>query len=252
MAEKEMQENIVTELSEEETVRLIIDMVHRIIVHHTLWFNEVIHQMGMEKALAVMGRAFSRGKEIQLKRLATFFNIELVDNLPKMLLDMPRERKQELMSELGKNWIANDGVWFQAVEEIHGMNDAKRCNDTCWTRFSPFEAWSIKQLLQLPERAGLAGLKKGLQLRMYAHINKQSIIEESDTSFIFQMNECRVQLARKRKGLPDYPCKSVGLVEYGTFAETIDAGIRTECIGCPPDKHPDEWYCCWRFTISDE
>ena len=52
------------------------------------------------------------------------------------------------------------------------------------------------------------------------------------------MNDCRVQAARKRKGLADYPCKSGGLVEYRSFAETIDPRIRTSCIACPPDDHP--------------
>ena len=54
---------------------------------------------------------------------------------------------------------------------------------------------------------------------------------------VFVMRDCRVQSARKRKGLPDFPCKSVGVVEYGEFAKTIDPRIRTRCIACPPDAH---------------
>jgi hypothetical protein len=66
------------------------------------------------------------------------------------------------------------------------------------------------------------------------------------------MNECRVQAARKRKGLPDYPCKSAGLVEYPYFATAIDDRIFTECIGCPPDEHPEEWWCAWKFMLQQE
>ena len=84
---------------------------------------------------------------------------------------------------------------------------------------------------------------------MYAFINKQSIANETDTSFDFYMNECRVQVARKRKGLEDYPCKSAGIIEYTSFAEAIDSRIKTECISCPPDAHPDNYYCGWRFYI---
>ena len=69
-------------------------------------------------------------------------------------------------------------------------------------------------------------------------------------SLVYQMNECRVQSTRKRKGLDDYPCKSAGLVEYTYFARSIDDRIRTECIGCPPDPHPEEWYCAWQFTLK--
>ena len=102
------------------------------------------------------------------------------------------------MKALLLNWLANDGVWFQAVEFKHGLFDAKRCNDTCWAQFSPFEAWSIRNFLNLPENPGLEGLKTALQFRLYATINEQSIVEESPTSFVFRMNECRVQSARSK------------------------------------------------------
>ncbi|MBN2283509.1 MAG: cytosolic protein [Deltaproteobacteria bacterium] len=237
------------DLGREELARYVLDMFHRTIVHYTLWFMEVEHQMGMKKALEIMKTARDQSYGVQMNRLAKVFGFEMVDGVPKALLDMPREKLLDLTNNLGINWIANDGVWFQAVEKAHGMNDAKRCNDSCWTRFSPFEAWSIRELLGLPDAAGLEGLKKALRFRMYARINVQSIIDDGPKSIIFQMNDCRVQSARKRRGLEDYPCKSAGLVEYSCFAEAIDPRIRTECLGCPPDPHPDEWFCAWRFTL---
>ncbi|MDD4464793.1 MAG: DUF6125 family protein, partial [Desulfobacterales bacterium] len=111
-----------------------------------------------------------------------------------------------------------------------------------------FEAWSIKRFLNLSEAPGLDGLK-ALSFRLYACINTQSFIDETPETIVFQTNDCRVQSARKRRGLPDYPCKSGGLVEYDYFASAIDSRIETECIGCPPDPHPDQWYCAWRFRI---
>jgi hypothetical protein len=59
-----------------------------------------------------------------------------------------------------------------------------------------------------------------------------------------------VQRARIKKKLDDYPCKSAGLVEYTYFASTIDPRIKTQCIGCPPDDHPDDWFCAWRFSLD--
>ena len=239
----------VEDLSREDTARLVMDMFHRIIIHYSLWFTEVRHQMGMEKALDTLKIASDRSIGIQMKRLSKIPGFQIKDGIPQPLLDMSKESLTELLDSIAVNWLANDGVWFQAVEFESGMNDAKRCNDSCWAHFSPFEAWSIKNFLDLPGNPGLEGLKQALGFRLYARINTQSIIEEGPDSFIFQMNECRVQSARKRKGLVDYPCKSVGLVEYPYFARTIDNRITTECIGCPPDEHPDEWHCAWRFSI---
>lgn len=237
------------DLDREDSARLVIDMLHRTMVHYTLWFTETAHQFGLEKAFQIMSAARAESCKIQMERLSKVLGFEMHDGVPRALLEMSEEKLNRLMKDLALNWLASDGVWFQAVERSRGMFDAKRCNDSCWTRFSPFEAWSIKEFLSLPERAGLEGLKKALRFRMYAWINVQTIIEDGPTGIVFQMNDCRVQSARKRKGLEDYPCKSAGMVEYRSFAEAVDDRIRCECIGCPPDPHPDEWFCAWRFSI---
>ena len=238
-------------LSKQDNVKLILDFFHRTMMHHAMWFAEVQHQFGREKALEAMETAWQRSYSIQMKRIAKTLDFELEEDLPKPLLELPDEQLNALREAMAVNWLANDGVWFQAVEFTRGMNDAKRCNDSCWGQFSPFEAWSIKRYLKKQEKAGLEGLKKALQFRLYAFINEQSFVDETVNSFVFQMNQCRVQNARKRKGLADYPCKSGGLVEYTTFAEAIDSRIKTECMACPPDPHPQEYFCAWRFSISE-
>jgi len=236
-------------MTKKQTAQLIIDFWHRTMMHHAIWYAEVIHQYGREKAFEIMEVAYEKSKAIQLKRLGKILGFEMEEDIPAPLMNLPEDKLFELKEAVAINWLANDGVWFQAVEFTKGMFDAKRCNDSSWAQFSPFEARSIKSLINLSENPGLEGLKKALGYRLYATINTQSIHEETENSFVFQMNECRVQVARKRKGLEDYPCKSGGLIEYSSFAETIDPRIKTECIACPPDPHPEEYYCAWRFAI---
>ncbi len=230
--------------------KLVVDFWHRTLMHHAMWFAEVRHQLGREKAWEILEEAYEKSYGIQMKRLSRTLGMEMDEGIPKPLLDLPEEKLRELLESSAVNWLANDGVWFQAVEFERGMFDAKRCNDSCWMQFSPFEAWSIRRYLGLSENAGLEGLKRALSFRLYAAVNRQAIEEESEGSFVFRMVECRVQAARKRKGLEDYPCKSGGMAEYTSFAEAIDPRIRTECLGCPPDEHPEEWYCSWRFTLK--
>lgn len=250
-ADREAQFQQLEDLSQEDLARFILSMIHRMNIHHTLWFRETEHQLGMERALDILEQVTQQSSRIEIQRLGKVLGFEVQDGIPKPLLDLPREKLLELTGEIGKNWLAMDGLWFQAIERAYGMNDAKRCNDSCWNRFSQVEARFIKSFLVLPERPGLEGLKQALGYRMYSRINKQSIIDESPTSIIFQMNDCRVQSARQRKGLDDYPCKSAGLVEYSRFAWGIDDRIRTECVGCPPDEHPQEWFCAWRFILEE-
>ncbi len=234
-----------------QIAQMMLDFMHRTIMHHTFWYSEAEHQFGREKAFEILNEAWKRSYAVQIRRIGKVMGFEIEDNIPQPLLDLPKEKLIELRDAVSVNWLANDGVWFQAIEFTRGMNDAKRANDSTWAQFSPFEARTIKKKLGLGEFPGIEGLKIALQHRLYNFVNKQDLIDESPNSILFKMVECRVQLARKRKGLPDYPCKSGGLVEYTTFAETIDSRIKTEVVSCPPDDHPDDFFCAWRFYIEE-
>nr|ABB16140.1 hypothetical protein CHY_2024 [Carboxydothermus hydrogenoformans Z-2901] len=43
----------------------------------------------------------------------------------------------------------------------------------------------------------------------------------------------------------------MGITEYSGFAQTIDSRIKTRCLACPPDEHPDDFYCAWEFWVED-
>jgi len=243
--------NIEAKPDKDLMVQWVVDTIRRTAVHYGLWFKEVEYQLGLKTALEIEREAGDASLAVQLNRLSKILGFELKNGVPAVLYRLDDEQLSRLIDALSVNWLANDGVWFQAVERKMGMFDAKRCNDTCWTRFSPLEASRIKALLDLPERGGLEALKIALGFRLYSRVNDQRIDEESSASFVFRMADCRVQSARTRKGLAEYPCKSVGLIEYRTFAETIDPRIRTECLGCPPDLHPKDWFCAWRFSLEE-
>jgi hypothetical protein len=236
------------ELDKVELAKLVVDFFRRSALHYGLWFNEVSYQLGLEEALKTEAIVFERFYPILMKRLSSTLGFELDDGLPDALTSLSREKMESLVDSVAVNWLAADGIWFQAVEQRQEMFTAKRCNDTCWSRFSPMEAYGIKQWLHLPDSGGLDSLERALGYRFYSRINVQRI-ERQDGALIYKMVECRVQRARKLKGLQDYPCKSGGLVEYSSFAHTIDSRIKAECIACPPDAHPDEWACAWKFYI---
>ncbi|MFX1565314.1 MAG: DUF6125 family protein [Promethearchaeota archaeon] len=165
--------------------------------------------------------------------------------------DLPREKLLKILDMYAKNWLAIDGTWFLAAERRYDIETAIELDTESWRVFSPIEAKRIMSEMGIQSNSGLEGLKKALQYRVYARLNRQSIEDIDETRFLFRMEKCRVQEARKRKGLPDFPCKSVGIVEYSEFARTIDSRIQTKCIGCPPDSHPDEWWCAWEFSLVE-
>ena len=163
-----------------------------------------------------------------------------------------KEELYSLMEDFAKRWLAHDGLWFQAVEKGRGLDEAIEADKAAWEKFTVLEAKRIMKFLGIEPGGGISALKKALQLRLYAFINKQEIIDVDENTIIFRMNDCRVQSARKRKQMPDFPCKQVGIVEYSGFARTIDPRFVTKCICCPPDDHPEEYYCAWEFKLKDE
>jgi len=238
-------------LTKEEVLELTFDYFQRTMVHYAMWYAEVKDQLGTEKAVSIMEDAWQKSLAIQMKRLSKSLGFDMDGKYPKALTNLDMEALINLKQSVAINWLANDGVWFQSVEFSENMFEAKSCNDAAWSHFSPYEAIRIKSLLGLGAHPGLEGLKKALNYRLYSDVNKQSIANETDNSFDFYMNECRVQVARNRKGLEDYPCKSAGIIEYSTFASTIDSLIKTKVISCPPDKHPETYYCGWHFFIEE-
>jgi len=167
------------------------------------------------------------------------------------LASLDRATLESMLVDFAKNWLAHDGLWFQAIEKKRGMAEAIEMDTEAWARFTVIEVKRIMKLHGIAANSGLEGLKKALGYRLYSVLNDQAIRNETAKSFEFYMVDCRVQSARRRKELPLFPCKSVGIVEYAGFAKTIDPRIKTECIGCPPDPEAGkDFYCGWRFSID--
>ena len=174
------------------------------------------------------------------------------DSSPFPQLDnLSREQLVGLLQDAAKDWLAHDGTWFQAVEQLHGMGDAIKVDTEAWRRFTVVEAKRIMKRHGIEPGGGIPALVKALSYRLYSYINVQDVVEQTDSHVVFRMRDCRVQSARRRRNLPDFPCKSVGLVEYEGFAKTIDPRIGTKCLYCPPDEHPDDVWCAWEFVVEE-
>ncbi len=160
--------------------------------------------------------------------------------------------RDELVAWLGdasRLWLAHDGLWFRAVEDKWGLEEAIDRDAVAMSAWSAGEARRIKERLGLPAAGGLDALDRALRGRLYALLNTQEIRREGDC-LIFTMKTCRVQDARNRQGLAPFPCRSVGILEYESFAKTIDKGLVVRCRHCPPDRLPPGEWCSWEFSLG--
>lgn len=167
----------------------------------------------------------------------------------KDLKDMSKDEIMGFLVDAAKNWLALDGVWFRAVENKYGIETAIGLDKEVWETYTVIEARRIMKRLDIEPGGGIPALIQCLKFRLYVHINDQEVTEVSENRCVFRMKSCRVQEARKRQNLLDFPCKPVGIIEYSLFAKTIDPRLKTRCLVCPPDPHPEDVWCVWEFTL---
>ncbi len=166
--------------------------------------------------------------------------------------EMSREELLRALEMFARHWLAHDGCWFLAGEARLGMEQAIELDRRAWEQFAALEARRIMTTFGIGPAGGLPALERVLSLRMYSLINPQHTEWSDDRRTLrFFMDVCRVQETRRRRGLPDFPCQSVGRVEFDVFARTVDPRIRTTCLYCPPEA-PAGKYCAWEFCLADE
>lgn len=102
---------------DELLIKLLIDSFRRIIVHYGSWFAEVEHQLGMENALDVEQNVWDMSFSNQLNRIGKTLGFPVDKGVPEFIKSLPRQTLIDLIEKIGINWLANDGIWFQAVEK---------------------------------------------------------------------------------------------------------------------------------------
>jgi SAM-dependent methyltransferase len=169
---------------------------------------------------------------------------------PPVFAALDRGGLFKALDVFAKSWLAHDGCWFLAAEERYGMETAIELDAASWRRFAAAEARRIMEAFSIPQGGGLDALQQALSYRMYSFVNPSRVERSPEGDVLrFFMETCRVQQTRRRKGLPDFPCRNVGIVEFETFARTVDARITTTCLSCPPDPGADG-HCGWEFRLA--
>jgi SAM-dependent methyltransferase len=189
--------------------------------------------------------------EGHLHRVAVF-RTPAAAGVPPTFAALDRTGLTNALGVFAGNWLAHDGCWFLAAEERYGMEAALELDSASWHRFAAAEARRIMKVFAIPSGGGLEALQAALLYRMYSFVNPSRIEWSPERDVLrFFMESCRVQETRARKGLPAFPCKAVGQVEFETFAHTVDERIATTCLVCPPDPGA-AGHCGWEFRLVPE
>lgn len=130
-----------------------------------------------------------------------------------------------------------DAFRFIKVSEKFDQATAERINEQVWEKTAGMAAREIVKRFDIQEK-GLSGFVRAQRLFPWCIL-------------VVRVPNCPTQQARLKRGLSEYDCKQMHHGEFLSFGRVVEPRLQVECLFAPPDPHPDDLFCNWRFYLVD-
>jgi hypothetical protein len=158
---------------------------------------------------------------------------------------MNSDELKEYIRSLLWSFRLTDAFWFIKIEERFGITAAEELNAEVWAKVGQLGARDILKRFG-PFEKGPKGVWQAYALFPWTIIADYEV-EERGNELIVSMPHCPPQEGRLKHGKGEYVCKHMHGAEFQNFASVIDPDVKVECLFAPPDPHPADCFCKWRF-----
>jgi len=140
-----------------------------------------------------------------------------------------------------------DAFWFLTAEETFNLEVASKLNEDVWDKIGTYMARDIKRRFKISGK-GVDAVLEALSYNPWASITKYNV-ERGEDKAVISIPSCAPQVARRKRGKREFPCKNMHLNFLANFAKEIDTKVKVKCFFAPPDPHLKDLWCKWEFTL---